>query len=373
MAVNAIIGFMIIRNVLIVGAGIAGCSAAVLLAQAGISVTVVERADTARTSGAPIDIRGEALDVSHSLGVQAMLRDHDTGVRRIVFVGRSGEAIATARAREPGKPDIEVSRSILGASLLSAAQSHAEILMGDVPQSISPDSDGVDVTFASGATRRFDLVVGADGQHSFVRRVIWGPEQIFRRSIGLAIATLHVPLETPRENVLLYNEPGISVGLHPAGGRPIASFIFRSALDDPPRARDEQADLIRARYAGAGWRTRELLGYLNRGEDLYFDVVSRVRVPSWTAGRVTLLGDAASSVTILGEGSSMALVAAARLVKAIKESTDIHDALTCYETTTRRGVERHQRGAALGAAFLAPRSRTGIRVRDLLVRLRGRI
>lgn len=360
-------------QVLIVGAGIAGCTAAVLLGRAGIAVTLAERAGTVRSSGAPVDIRGDALEVARAIGVHQALLEHDTGVREIVFVAADGRPRATARSREPGAPDLEVPRAVLGASLLTAARSHAEVLMGEPPRSISQDPGGVDVAFEGGATRRFDLVVGADGQHSAVRRAIWGEEAAYRRSIGLAIATIQVPFELPCDRVLLYNEPGISAGLHPAGGRPIASFIFRSDLDQPPRTRAAQVEILRDRYAGAGWRTAELLDHLAGPSELYFDVVSRVRVPSWSAGRVTLLGDAASSVTILGEGSSTAMTAAARLATALAETPDLREALRRYEATSRPPAERHQRGASLGAAFLAPRTRRGISARDLLVRLRGRV
>jgi 2-polyprenyl-6-methoxyphenol hydroxylase-like FAD-dependent oxidoreductase len=356
-------------NILIVGAGIAGAAAAALLARDGHHVTLVERAEETRSSGSPVDIRGQALEVARRLGVIDQLRAADTGVRRVEFVDRDGRRSAGAQLRSADSPDIEIARAELGRILLAGVPSNAELVMGDTPVELTPDASGVDVRFSRSPDRRFDLVIGADGQHSTTRALAWGDERLFRRPIGLAIATVRLDLELDPELVLIHNEPTVSLALHPAGGHPGAAFIFRTELAEVPTDRAEQQRLLEARYAGVGWRGRELLNLAGRSNELYFDGVSRVRVPRWSTGRIGLLGDAASSVTILGEGSSMALVGAAHLATALAVTDDVTRALERYEATLRPLVERKQRGVRLGMDVLVPKTRAGIAVRDLLVRV----
>jgi 2-polyprenyl-6-methoxyphenol hydroxylase-like FAD-dependent oxidoreductase len=361
------------QTILIVGAGIAGSAAAALLGRAGHDVTLVERSARTRSSGSPVDIRGDALPVADQLGILRELRAADTGVRRVRFVNAAGRTSASAVMRPSASRDLEVPRAELGRILRSAAESVAELIDGDEPESIEESRDGAVVTFRSGVRRRFDLVVGADGQHSTVRRLVWGPEAEFSTPFGLVIATARLPLESEPTEVLLHNEPGVSVGIHPAGGHPVASFIFRADLAEAPRDRDAQEDLIRERYRSVGWRAAELVSALPSSPDLYLDVVQRVRVPSWSRKHVVFLGDAASSITILGEGSSMAIAGAARLEEALRLQPELPHALASYESTHRPTVERIQRGARIGASVLVPGSTAGIALRDLWVRLARRV
>lgn len=360
-------------NVLIVGAGIAGTAVTVLLAEAGHRVTLVERASETRSSGNPVDIRGPALGVAERLGVLDQLREADTGVRRVEFVDRDGRARATAQLRAADSPQIEIARSELGRVLLERLPGDVELVMGETPVEVSQDAAGVDVRFSAIPDRCFDLVIGADGQHSTTRRLAWGNELPFRQPIGLAIATVRLDLDLDPELVLIHNEPKVSVALHPAGGRPGAAFIFRTDLVEMPTDRAEQQRLLELRYAGVGWRARELLELARRSDDLYFDGVSKVRVPRWSMGRIGLLGDASSSVTILGEGSSMALVGAARLADAVAEGNQVPRALERYEAAHRPLVEHHQRGVRFGMDVLVPTTRLGIAARDLLVRVVRRV
>ncbi|MEO6115134.1 MAG: FAD-dependent monooxygenase [Pseudolysinimonas sp.] len=357
------------RSILIVGAGIAGAAAATLFARDGHRVTLVERAAETRSSGSPVDIRGAALDVVRRLGVLDQLRAADTGVRRVAFVNRDGRPTARAQLRSLDSPDIEIARADLGRILLESCAREVDLVMGQTPVEFSQDAEGVDVRFSGMPDRRFELVVGADGQHSTTRGLAWGAEPLFRRPIGLAIATVRLDLELDPEVVLIHNEPRVSVALHPAGGQPGAAFIFRTDLVEMPTVRAEQQRLLDTRYAGVGWRSSELLERARGADDLYFDGVSKVRVPRWSTGRIALLGDASSSVTILGEGSSMALVGAARLAEAITRGGEVPEALRSYEAAHRPLVEHFQRGVRLGMDVLVPKSRAGIAARDLLVRV----
>jgi 2-polyprenyl-6-methoxyphenol hydroxylase-like FAD-dependent oxidoreductase len=227
--------------------------------------------------------------------------------------------------------------------------------------------------FRSGRQERFDLVVGADGQHSATRRALAvapRPLQTTAVPVGLAIATVPLPLEIDDPAVVrMHNEPGVSMTVHPAGGHPGVAFIFRT--DEVPATHAARLDLLRTKYASVGWRAAEFLDALDGVPEssVYFDGVQKVAADRWVRGPIVLLGDAASSLTILGNGSSTALAGAAVLDRALAESPDIPTALDRYERAHRPVAERAQRGAAVGASFLVPRSRVGLGIRDLLARL----
>lgn len=163
-------------RILIVGAGIAGTAAASFLARRGHEVTVVERAGASRSSGSPVDIRGGALEVVRPLGAESALRARDTGTRTVAFVDRLGRVISRMRLRS-APDDIEIARADLAAVLTDAADDAVAFRFGETFTALTPDDHGVDVAFATGRQERFDLVVGADGQHSATRRALWDPRR----------------------------------------------------------------------------------------------------------------------------------------------------------------------------------------------------
>ncbi|MDL9981335.1 FAD-dependent monooxygenase [Microbacterium sp. ASV49] len=353
-------------RILIVGAGIAGAAAAAFLGRSGHDVTLVERSVGARSSGSPVDVRGTALEAARALGVEDALRARDTGARTLAIVDGRGRTVTTIGMR-PAPEDIEIARVELAAVLAGAARDVADIRFDATFSLLEPHDDGVDVTFVDGREGRFDAVIGADGQHSATRRALWGSAAAVR-PIGLAIATIPLDFEIDDPTVVrMHNEPGVSLTVHPAGGHPGVAFIFRCAA--VPAGRDEQEGLLRTRYASTGWRAAEFLAALGDAPDMYFDGVERVTSSSWSRGRVALLGDAASSLTILGNGSSTALAGARVLDRAFADSESVEAAFVRYERLQRPSIERAQRGAAAGAAFLVPKTTAGISVRNAAARV----
>lgn len=361
-------------NVLISGAGIAGATLASLLGRQGHHVTVVERDDGVRSSGNPVDVRGDAFDVVEDLGLSPRLRDLATRVREVVFVDSAGRRVAGMATRRSQDREAEVPRAALVSMLIDAARQEAEFRFDDMIVGIGADQHGLDVTFDRAAPSRFDLVVGADGLHSAVRRLAFGPESDFVKHLGIYIGTVRLENALDHDDtVVVYNEPGVAAALHPGAGAPSAAFMFRSSVQINPRDPTAVEQNMRQVYADAGWRVPDLLAiYAAAADQTYFDAVSRVRVPAWSRGRSTLLGDAASCVSLFGEGSSSAISGAATLTRSLTMSQqDIPGALERYELMHRRLSNRGQRAATLASHILIPASRAGITLRNRGLRLTG--
>ncbi|MGW4486862.1 FAD-dependent monooxygenase [Amycolatopsis sp. NPDC004368] len=361
------------KAVLISGAGVAGTTLAHWLARAGYRPTVVERAAGLRSSGSPVDVRGPAVEVIRKMGLTGRLREAATAVTGLRFVNDRGKRVGRVPVAGSGGPDVELTRTDLARILYEASAENAEYVFHDAVTELVQDEGGVDVAFERGAPRRFDLVVGADGLHSGVRRLAFGAEREFVEHMGVYVATM--PLDEPvadRSEIVMYNSPGRAVAVHPSRERGIVAFMFRHAglPDFDYRDTTQHKRLLQTAYSGAGWRVPELLDRVRAADDLYFDSVSRVRLPSWSAGRVALVGDAASCVSLFGDGSTLAIAGAHTLATELAATPDDPtSAIGRYEATHRKLVNPRQRNVPVAAAMLIPATRTGMAVRNFGTRL----
>lgn len=357
-------------RVLVSGAGVAGATLAALLSRHGHQVTLVERDDAPRSSGNPVDVRGRAMEVIEDLGLSEPLRDLATRVRELVVVDAAGTPVARMPTqRRDG--DVEVARADLCALLLTSAQQDVEVRFGDTLTSVRAGDEGAEVTFERAAPEHVDLVVGADGLHSTVRRLAFGPEEDFVHHLGLYVATVRLPDVLERDDaVVLYNEPGTAIALHPGARSPGAAFLLRSSARCEPHDRGAAHELLERAYGHGGWRSRELLDRYLCADDTYFDTVSRVKVANWVRGPVVLLGDAASCVTLFGEGSSAAITGAATLARSLAlHPLDPDTAVRRHQLQHRAATTRGQRAAPLSSRVLIPASRPGISLRNRVLRL----
>lgn len=365
------------KTVLISGAGVAGPTLAFWLARAGFRPTVVERSSGRRSSGNPVDIRGPGLPVAEAMGVVARLREAATGVTAMRLIdsrGRRGARVTMPAGRSAaGTREIEVPRADLATILYEAARHDAQFIFDDTITAMTDGPSGVEVTFERTPERRFDLVVGADGLHSTVRRLAYGREREFVRHLGVYVGTLTLgePAEDPGE-VLMYNTPGRLISVHPARGRALVAFIFRGAAVAGFDHRDTELHrrlLLEAYGKDRAWLVPQFLDRVRLAEDLYFDGVSRVVLPSWSRGRVTLLGDAAASVSLFGDGSSLAMAGARTLAETLASTSGTQVALRRYEAGHRRHTDAKGRAARLAATMLVPRTRPGIVTRNAAARV----
>ncbi|WEG09239.1 FAD-dependent oxidoreductase [Microbacterium horticulturae] len=361
------------KSALISGSGIAGATAAYWLARSGWNVTVVEKADAVRSSGNPIDVRGDAAAVVREMGVWPRLRAAATRVDRLEVVDSGGGARVTIDTRQTAdlEQEVEVPRADLAAALLAAARDEAEVIVGDVITGLEQDRHGIDATFNTGAPGRFDLVIGADGLHSGVRRIAFGPESDFASPFGMFVGTMHTRIASGDPRALqLFNRPGVSLSIHPGAGSPLAAFIFRSDRVYDRHDPEAHKRLVRDAYTGQGWVSDQAVAEWLATDDVYFDAVTRIAMPAWTAGRITLLGDAADCISLLGEGSSNAIVAAKTLADAIaKHPSDVPSALSAYERRHRARVRAFHRRARRNSHWLVPTTSPGIAFRNASMRV----
>ncbi|WP_063053042.1 FAD-dependent monooxygenase [Nocardia arthritidis] len=350
-------------KVLVAGASIAGPALAHWLRRWGAEVTVVERAPELRPGGQAVDARGVTKEVIRRMGLDASVRAACTETAGAHTVDVDGNVLETFRAADHGGDgyiaEIEILRGDLSRVLYDDTRYGVEYIFGDRIAELTQDADGVDVAFAGGDRRRFDLVIGADGLHSALRAMVFGPRERFVRHLGLVLAFYSVPNEFGLDRWLIdYQESGRSAGLRPIpdATRAMAMFSFHSGdFDVDYRDVAAQKRLLRERMAGMGWLTPRILAHLDDTPDFYLDQVAQVVMDRWSSGRVGLLGDAAfSSSPMSGQGTGLALVGAYLLAGELAAAGwDPEAGFAGYERRMRSFVEANQEIGRLHARSLA--------------------
>lgn len=363
-------------RILVSGAGIAGLSTAINLGADGHDVTIVERANHLRVNGSPIDIRGqEALGVADKMGVLAEILDRRVDMtERVQFVDRSGAVVAEPPLEQinDSADDIEIPREDLTNILHDHLGPSATLRFEESIAELESDPRGVDVRFASGTRDRYDLVVGADGMHSAVRRLIFGPERQFLRHLGFYVALAALPNRGNRAGTVrhnpMYNYPGHLAGIAAYNDKALAVFMFRSPwIDYDYHDLEAQKRILADAFAGhSEWRIPELIRAAMADPELYFDSVSQIRMPAWHRGRVVLVGDAAHCTSNLtGRGTSLALTGAWFLAQALRDHPDdIAQACRQYDRDQRPDATRIQAMAAPGGDSLVPATKDQIDARN---------
>jgi 2-polyprenyl-6-methoxyphenol hydroxylase-like FAD-dependent oxidoreductase len=220
---------------------------------------------------------------------------------------------------------------------------------------------------------RFDLVIGADGLHSTIRKLAFGPPQQFEKDLGYAVAAFEAPSYRPRDEdvYLMYGQPGRMVGRFTLrNDQTLFLFVFAVDGDPLPSTLDQQKAMLHGKYATGGWECPSVLAELDRATELYFDRVSQIRMRSWSKGRVALIGDAAFCVSLLaGQGSALAMISAYVLAGELAEASGRYrQAFDNYEARLRPLIETKQRGAERFAGAFAPKTRWGLGFRNQVIR-----
>ncbi|WP_349863630.1 FAD-dependent oxidoreductase [Leifsonia sp. WHRI 6310E] len=344
-------------KVLICGGGIAGQALAFWLAGAGHDVTVVERFPALRATGAQVDLRGQGIEAARRMGLIDRIRAARVDEEGVAFVNAQGRPRATIMANTSGTgrqsltSEYEIMRGDLVRILHDAVHDRARFLFDTSVDSFEQDDTKVTAHFSDGASEDFDLLVGADGQGSRIRRALLPDGADPYRRVGIHMAYWFIPR--------IASDGSIRDTYMVPGGRQIMRrshspeetqvyFVLReqsaeaTAIHRAPV--EEQKHFWAARFRDAGWQTERFIDGMNDAPFFYSQEVLQVRTDTWSKGRVVLVGDAAHCASpYSGMGVSGSLVGAYVLAGELNRSpADLPGALASYDRVLRPFVDEIQ-------------------------------
>lgn len=367
-------------KVAISGAGIAGPTLAHWLCASGHDVTIVEKAPRLRTGGYLVDFWGVGYTIAERMGILPQVLDagyHFKELRLLNGAGRKAGGFSTdVLTRMTNGRFTTVPRGDLASIIYGSVGGGVETLFGTSISEIHEHEDGVRIVLSDGSVRDVDLVVGADGLHSKVRRLAFGPESQFEKPLEYRVASFAAEGYEPRDELVYVANaaPGKQFArIALRGNRTMFLFVFRADLmtgAEPSNVADSRA-VLREVFGDIGWESPRFLSAADTAQEIYFDRVSQITIPSWSKGRVILIGDAAGAVSLLaGEGTGVAMTAAYVLAGELhRAGGDYRAAFRAYEEILRPFVERKQKAAEGFAKSFLPRTALGIWVRNQVTKL----
>jgi 2-polyprenyl-6-methoxyphenol hydroxylase-like FAD-dependent oxidoreductase len=367
-------------RIIINGMGIAGPTLAYWLRKGGHEVVIVESAPQLRTGGYVIDFGLLGYDVAEKMCVIPQLRELGYKVKETRFVDRRGRTSASivTDSLDHLTHDryITLQRSDLAATIYGALDGAVETIFGDSIASIEETGRGVRVGFDHAPPREADLVIGADGLHSRVRQLVFGPDVGGEVSLGYHVAAFEVEGYRPRDELVYvgYAVPGRQIfRFSMRKDNTLFLLVFRDTYlpTERPTNDQERKSALTHTFADVGWECPQILAAMANVDGLYFDRVSQIRLDHWTKGRTALVGDAAACVSLLaGQGSLLAMAEAYVLAGELHTcGGDYAAAFARYEQRLMPWLKRKQKATARFASSFAPKTAVGIAFRSLVVSL----
>ena len=362
------------KNILVSGASMAGLSTAYWMNKLGYKVTVVEIANEPRTAGGAVDIKGTAAAAAKRMGIIEQLKSNRLHVEMVEFKNAGDITEGSMSLRNEGAElpddDIEIERDKFVGILFDRLKNDVEFIFNNGITALNETKDDIQVTFKNGSQRAFELVLGCDGVHSGVRRIWFGSETDYTHFLGAYFSiTIVNKLLVKQKTMQMYGVPNKAIMLNAYNNKTDIIFCFNSDNEIPYDYRDEeqQRKIILEQFEGQSWRTAELLEEVQHSKDFYFDKFCQIKMPSWTKGRVALVGDAAYCASpAAGMGASLSISGATALADALqKHNGNFESAFRDYNKNLRPFIEEVQATAEFNVKEnFIPRTEEAIRKRN---------
>lgn len=365
------------------GAGIAGTALAYWLSKMGHEVLLVEQAPELRTGGYILNLWGVGYDAAEKMGLLPTLLElqYKTDELRMVdsdgrtrggYSSRALQSLAQGRIATLARADI-------AAAIHGLLDGRVETIFGDSITTIEDNGTRPHIGLEHSPRREVDLVIGADGLHSKVRQIMFGPEEQFEYSMGCHVASFEVAGYRPRDEELYvaYTVPGRYIARFPVRDDKTLFFMLLRNEYLPsslPTNESDRKTALKSAFSGLGWECPAILSALEDADSLYFDSISQIRMETWIKGRVALVGDSAACPSLIaGEGAGFALAEAYVLAGEIhRHGSDLDSALKQYEKCIKPYTSLKQRYAERLVPSFVPKTALGVKARDfatILMRL----
>jgi 2-polyprenyl-6-methoxyphenol hydroxylase-like FAD-dependent oxidoreductase len=324
-----------VQNVLVVGGGVTGAATAAFLADAGMTVDLVEISPDVTALGSGITLQGNALRVLRQLGVLDECLARGYAADQLVIRAPDPAATVVARVAEhrSGGPDLPASMGMYRPDLARvlvgrAERAGAEVRFSTTLQELAQDASGVDVRFTDGSTGRYDLVVGADGLRSWTRRLLDVPLET--RSVGMGIWRVFAP--RPADVVsseAVYGGPCYIAGYTPTSESSLYAFLVEDAQDRTTVTDEEKLAVVRGLAGAYGGPWQQILASISDPSAIHYTWFEEHLLEApWHRGRVVLVGDAVHTCPpTLAQGAALGLEDASVLAELLAGAEVLDDAL----------------------------------------------
>lgn len=368
------------QKVLIVGAGVTGLAAAIELDQLGWDVTVIERAPERRRGGYFIALMPTGIAAAQRLGLGVLDKmpsrkpegSHTFSINRTgTITPDMGYVGDTDTFRTLLRGDVEN-------ALYTSLPESVKVLFGTTVTAITQEPGSATATLrdASGErTETYDLILGADGVNSSIRKMVFGPDANYVHELGFMVAASLAPeplTTVDNDNSYAYFEPGRSAWTFPFKGSKPSIMITYRAEDLETERKKDAAQALREEFSRNGApsaHVEELLQYFEQAPDKLFDSAKQIRMNQFYNGRVVLIGDAAWCLTLYsGLGVSAGIAGANLLRNLLKDDSSIDEVLPVWNDRMRTYVRYQQKSAEqIGLNMFVPRNKLAYVLRKTAV------
>jgi len=359
------------KNILISGAGIAGLTLAYWLQKRGFSPSIIEKRPDLNDRGYMIDFYGSGFDVADKMGLVDALqaKSNQYQMENVSFVDNQGKARAALSIGQfkdvMDHRYFPLMRGDLETVIYESVKNNVPVRFGTSIKTLQEQSNGVTAELTDGTSETYDLVIGADGIHSNVRKLLWGDESQFNHFLGFYVVCSVI------ENI--FDQPVVCFGhfapntqttVYSIGDNKLATFFaFRSELLNI-HGREAQMDALTNVMENSGWVVPQLVESTKHADNFFFDAVAQIQLDQWHKGRISLVGDACQCLTLLaGQGASMGMAGAYTLAEELHNADGDHKiAFPIYQQKLKPEIERRQKDARGLAGSFVPKNKFDISV-----------
>jgi 2-polyprenyl-6-methoxyphenol hydroxylase-like FAD-dependent oxidoreductase len=366
-------------DILISGAGIAGLALAYWLKKYGFNPVIVEKGPSLRKGGYMIDFWGIGFDVAERMGILPALEKEHYHIHELVFVDKENKKTGSLNIFKLRKlinfRHFNLLRGGLAKVLYDFISEEVEFIWNTSINGIEEYSNCLNISFKNGVIRKFDLLIGADGLHSNVRKQVFGPENNFEKYLGYYTASFTIDNFLDKKDAFYsYSVPGKQIGIYSVSENKLATFfIFRQKekLNYDYHKIESARRILFENFKDTGWESKIILEKMEGSPDFYFDAVSQVNMENWSKGRVSLVGDSCQCVSLIaGTGSALALAGAYILAGELKKNNEDYElAFKNYQNILKPEIISKQKMAGKFAGSFIPDSDFGLWVRDKFTNL----